>query len=568
MGRYVAVIVALIVFLGFCIRVVGIDWDQGYYLHPDERAIVMFSLPLSFPTSVGDFLSVDSPLNPHFFAYGSVPLYLLAGGSYLAGFAQDFLSEYSGAYLVARFFSVIIDSGIILLVYFIGRRVFGVGAGLIGAFFYAIAVFPIQASHFYTADVYLSFFMLLSFLLLLKFIEGGRFSLVVLSALSFGVALASKISAAPYLLIVCVGIFFSPVIHLLSNKKWGRIWGVLLRSVIIFFVFLGVSILTFIVFEPYAVIDRGEFMRQISEQQSMTRDASVFPYTLQYMGKMPYIYEIKQIIFWGLGIPLSFICIFGLLHVCVRGVFGVVDLKKEAIPHVLVGLYFFVFFIIVGSFAVGWMRYLLPLYPILCLCGGVFVVFLYQNSKKFVPSQRACVALFGILLFLCSVWTILFLQIYTSPHTRVEATRWIHENIPMGAQIAVEHWDDIVPLYDSGRYVIVQLPLYEADTHFKWEGIHAMIESSDYIVISSARLYVPLMRLRDCEKYNPTRCYPDTAAYYDSLFSGQMPFKKVAEFTSYPKVPFTGIHVYDDSADESFSVYDHPKVMIFERIRK
>ena len=73
------------------LRLYGINWDANNHLHPDEREIVFKSMCLSFPgtprigncdpayTGPGWLLSPNSPLNPHFFAYGSIPT-LSAGG--------------------------------------------------------------------------------------------------------------------------------------------------------------------------------------------------------------------------------------------------------------------------------------------------------------------------------------------------------------------------------------------------------------------------------------------------------------------------------------------------------
>src|SRR5260370_5942229 len=66
--------------LGLALRLYGLNWDQGNSFHPDERQIMFHVTVLSWPHSLAQFLDpVNSPLNPHFFAYGSFPLYLLAG---------------------------------------------------------------------------------------------------------------------------------------------------------------------------------------------------------------------------------------------------------------------------------------------------------------------------------------------------------------------------------------------------------------------------------------------------------------------------------------------------------
>src|SRR5258707_13701688 len=66
--------------LALALRLYGLNWDQGNNFHPDERQILFHVTTLGWPTSLAQFVNAQaSPLNPHFFAYGSLPLYLLAG---------------------------------------------------------------------------------------------------------------------------------------------------------------------------------------------------------------------------------------------------------------------------------------------------------------------------------------------------------------------------------------------------------------------------------------------------------------------------------------------------------
>jgi hypothetical protein len=95
-----------------------------------------------------------------------------------------------------------------------------------------------------------------------------------------------------------------------------------------------------------------------------------------------------------------------------------------------------------------------------------------------------------------------------------------------------------------------------------------MIDRSQYIIIASNRLYVPLQRIAEnCEKWKIgiSRCPNNANEYYKKLFSGELGFEKVVEFENYPRIPFLNIPINDQSADESFTVYDHPKVIIFKK---
>jgi hypothetical protein len=59
------------------------------------------------------------------------------------------------------------------------------------------------------------------------------------------------------------------------------------------------------------------------------------------------------------------------------------------------------------------------------------------------------------------IWTLSFISIYQVAHSRISATNWILQNIPFGSSIAVEHWDDRLPIYGSENYKITDLTLYE-----------------------------------------------------------------------------------------------------------
>ncbi|MFH1560955.1 MAG: hypothetical protein ABID04_00005, partial [Patescibacteria group bacterium] len=65
--------------------------------------------------------------------------------------------------------------------------------------------------------------------------------------------------------------------------------------------------------------------------------------------------------------------------------------------------------------------------------------------------------------------------------------------------------------------------------------------------------------------------YPIAKNYYELLFSGSLGFSRVAQFSSYPCFFLPMVIKFclkDDFADETFTVYDHPKVIIFENRAK
>ena len=241
--------------------------------------------------------------------------------------------------------------------------------------------------------------------------------------------------------------------------------------------------------------------------------------------------------------------------------------KKTKWAHEVILLtFFFSYFLTVGHFAIGFMRYMLPLYPLFCLFAAVLVFKIFHIIQNKTKNSLSLTMLYCIFAIVVLIWPVSFIQIYNQNNTRVNATNWITQNIPAGKMILVEHWDDRLPLAGSERYRIQDLELYNPDTNEKWQKINYQLAHADYLIIASNRLYTPLQKLIDCDQLPSHRCYQKTAFYYQQLFAGNLGFQKIAEFSNYPKIPLLNITIHDHQADESFTVYDHPKIMIFKKI--
>ncbi len=557
-----------IIILAAIFRLYGINWDQGFHLHPDERAIVIFTLPINFPSNISEFLSVNSSLNPHFFAYGSFPIYLLSLSGTILSSIDPLFTQYEKINLVGRFLSLLFDIGTLLIIYLLGKKLFNKNIGNLAAFFYAISVLPIQLSHFYAVDTPLNFFIILSLYLLIRFYEKPTIRNAFLTGATFGLALGTKISATVILASIGLALTIDFILVFLKNPHRPKIWfphtpklikTFLLRG----FVVIISAILVFVIVEPYSLIDFQEFWQQTMQQRQMTYDAFVFPYTLQYVGKIPFWYELKNIFLWGLGPILASISFVGALY------FSIIAIKKgkktKWAQELILVVFFWTYFLIVGKFAVGWMRYMLPLYPLFSIFAAVLVWKLHLLTKeKLKINPSISIILNSLFIILLLTWPLSFMNIYTKSNTRVLASKWIYQNIPLDKTIAVEHWDDQLPLGGS-PYKTITLPLYDPDTLQKWQIINQNLANIDYIIIASNRLYVPLQKLTDCKKIPSYHCYPLASEYYKNLFNSSLGFKKIAEFENSPTIPLLNIAIDDQNADESFTVYDHPKVMIFKK---
>ena len=139
-----------------------------------------------------------------------------------------------------------------------------------------------------------------------------------------------------------------------------------------------------------------------------------------------------------------------------------------------------------------------------------------------------------------------------------------------GSVLTYEQWDDPLPvlvdkhdpyIYSQATYpdangqLQTGLDLYGDDTTTKARQLARLLPTIDVITMATDRLDKSIPRL-------PFR-YPLTIHYYQLLFSGQLGFHLAAQFENHPNL--FGITLNDSSADESYSVFDHPTSRIFVR---
>ena len=153
-------------------------------------------------------------------------------------------------------------------------------------------------------------------------------------------------------------------------------------------------------------------------------------------------------------------------------------------------------------------------------------------------------------------------------------------------QLAVESsWDDALPLGMDGYNVwdsqsgifgnVENFEMYWDDTAAKLDRFNNILDSADTIIISSNRQWGTTTRVAER--------YPLTIAYYRNLlgcpadkdllwcyqvaqpgmFTGNLGFKLAEVFQSDPNIG--SLKINDQSAEEAFTVYDHPKVLIFQK---
>lgn len=640
------------------LRLYGLAWDGGMLFHPDERHILVVANGLAFPPrhAWGTLLSPESPWNPQFFAYGSLPIYLLRIMADLAGQLDANYATLHSSYIVGRTLSALFDLGTVALVFRLGFRLFDERVGLLAAALTTVTVLHVQLAHFYAVDTVLAFLVLVTVNLAIDLVDRPTLWRGVAVGMAWGAALATKVSAAPLGLAVAVAWVFGTLASSETNRRserseepdtasqgpsrtfgttdardsgrservaspglggtppegapaadlaysgliagapYGAVraavsplslaWTRPLRGIVV----TGLAALvTFVLCEPYAVIDAATFATDVAQEAQMARGAYDIPYTRQFIGTLPYVYPIQQAIVWSMGIPLGIAGFVALLAATVRGGLAAASRAwRQAGDHLVPLAWMLPYLGIVGSFHAKFLRYLLPILPFLSLWAAWMLVALVRADGRRLTRAVG----WGVLATVVAgsaLYAVAYLNVYAETHPWIQTTAWLCENLPVGSRIAVEHWDDTLPLLQATgelrctrQHRLTQLPVYNRDDQAKLEMLLGALESNDYIVLASNRLYNTIPRL-------PER-YPLTSRYYHLLLGEELGFELVHTAATYPQV--LGVDLVHDTfhdpdlpkpallraveaerralvlgrADESYSVYDHPMTMVFQKV--
>ena len=441
--------------IGAFFRFTGLDWDQNTHMHPDERFLTMVATSIQPVESLSEYFDTDqSSLNPHnrgysLYVYGTLPMFIVR---YVGEWVKE--GGYDQIHIVGRQLSAIFDLATVFLVYLIAFKLYRrQRLALLASLFYALAVLPIQLSHFFKEDTFMTFFATLTAYFAVRLLPDGSGEKALtereqergvdwlrtrwvsaipyaLFGLALGMAVASKINAAP-LAILLPGAVLIRYLGLPADQRQ-KYLGVLIRNLVL----AGfVAALTFRIFQPYAFSGPGFLglslnekwlanMRELVSQNSGDVD---FPPQLQW-ARRPAWFGLQNMVIWGLGSPLGVLAWAGFLWM------GWKILRGEWAKHVLLWVWVGLYFAWQASSATSSMRYFMPIYPILTIMAAWTVFSLWDAGKKSLAriNWRQILAVgLGLGVALATLgYAYAFLQVYIRPFTRVDASRWIYQNVP------------------------------------------------------------------------------------------------------------------------------------------
>ena len=524
---------------GLFFRFYNLFWGAPFYFHPDERNIAGAISQLKLPLQ----------MNPHFFAYGSLPIYF----SFFLGIISSFITEKSFQTFVSfeqaiqslRIISAVFSVLLIPLLYICGKKLQNNYTGLLAALFGATSIGFIQFAHFGTFEMWLTLLSLLLFLVSLFYIRKPSLTLYFCLSLLFALLVSTKVSSIALLPLVLL-----PLLILRKHKtRW-------IRSSILSIGVLALTVVTvFLITNPYAVLDYQSFRNSISyETEVATGELSVF-YTGEFFNTVPILFHIIHVYPFLLNPLLTMLFLpsfFLLIYLFI----------KNKRPEILLLLLWFLFsFLPQTVLFVKWTRYVIPTLPFIYL---IIALALNEAGKKFhLLNFKYYKRLIQTGLFLTITICILFAISYTytsfvQKDTRVAAFTYAKNAIPSDARIVSEVYDLGITPFNEHFQSILLFNFYDLEhQEDSLMQLNSVLASTEYVILPSQRLLKS--RLTDSENF------PLGYRFYTDLLQEKIGFRKIYET---PCDVWCRITYWNDpifAFEQTANIFDRPTVQIFQK---
>lgn len=456
---------AFVLLLAIALRLWGLFHDLPFSYFGDELHFMKRSAALG----TGD-------LNPHWFHKPALLMYVLAfvdGLYFVAGrltgrfdstaaFGAHFLTDPAPFLLLGRFVVFLCGVATVLVIYRIGRKVFGsvaaaFSAGLVGA----VLAPMIASSQVIKSDVPSGLLIALSVLVYLRTREDGRWRWLILASLLAGAAMGTH-----YYGLVLVPTYGCAELWraIERRERWGR---ALLRAAAVPFLF----VLGFFITSPYNFLD-PTWPRSIAQQVEDT----FFPKQEKVLFEPDSKTEFKPgAQAWG-GASMAFFEVMtssksmslALTLLAALGMIETLRRRETRWYGLLVLIPFSVFFLAAITVAAyhAQPRHLNAVYPLLATLvwpGALLLARLVPAARHRAPlAARIALTLVALACVPSLVEAALTNREITRLDSRLVSYRWLLENLPPDARILVDDYGPILQpdprSLERQREVLATLP--------------------------------------------------------------------------------------------------------------
>lgn len=402
--------VGAVLALALGLRLWGVKQGLPYAYNADENAHFL-------TRSVGLFghdWNPDYFVNPPAYTYlAHMLLGIWFGGR--EGVASTFASNPTEVWILGRVLAGVLGTIAVWLLYLAGTRLLDRRVALLASAIYAVAFLPVFYSKLALNDVPTLTGVAIALWGAAGVLRSGRVRHYVIAGIGLGLACATKYTGGIVLLpIVAAAIaqFSAP------GGRPSAVRGIAIMA--------GVAGAGFLIANPYAILDHEAFWDGLSHQSDASGDTSGKLGLTQDNGYAYYLWSFG----WGLGwIPL------------VLAAGGAVRLwfdERRVFWMLVLPVVFFVLFM--GSQERYFGRWLMPVFPFVCLLAAYAAMELAAFGGRFMPALRPTFVALAVVIVCAQgfVYSIHSGLVTSRADTRNLAREWMVANVPLGDRIVVE----------------------------------------------------------------------------------------------------------------------------------
>jgi hypothetical protein len=405
--------VAALVLAALVLRLWGVTHGLPYVFNADENAHFV-------PRAIGMF---GHSLNPEYFINPPAFTYLLHAAFWMRWGGREavgdaFAADPGTAFTIARVLAAILGAAAVGLLAWAGARLLGRRVALVAGALLAVAFLPVHYGHLAVNDVPALAPLCLSLVGIAGVYRHGRRRDYALAGAALGVACATKYTAGIVVLCLIAAAVQGPAPALRGLALAGALAAV-----------------GFVVANPYAVLDWDTFSDGLRKQSEASADGGG---KLGLLGDNGLLYYLRTLT-WGLGWLPALAAAGGAVGLAV---------KHRALAWVLVPAPV-VLLLFMGIQDRFFARWLLPVYPLLCLLAAWAAV---EAASRVRRGALWPVAVAGALL--CAQGLVFSIHndlVLARPDTRALARAWMVDNIPAGGRVVIEPIAPDQWAMDSGR---------------------------------------------------------------------------------------------------------------------
>jgi hypothetical protein len=488
--KLVDLLLVLLIIIGVGFRFGWVNWHEGADLHPDEYGLTNTLTQLSLPKSLDEYFNTRlSPLSPYQkydqagnptnsgpdnrMRWGQWPITLIRAAGEITG-----NTGYDEIRVLGRRLSALADTLALVLIYLTGRRLYGHRVGFLASTLSALAVMQIQQSHFMSSDNFGVLFSSMAIYAAVRASGVNQTQLLsglenyqkpiqlrawyVIFGISLGMATATRINLA-----VLAGIIvISAAVFLWNPQYKNRINKSAFIWISVNLILAGLAaLITFRLIQPMSFRaptgNTGLFTlhlnsdwvdsMQVASEESTGINAG--PPGEQWTNRPILVFPWVNMVVWGMGFPLGLTAWGGIFWSLWRSWRNPGEWIQHVIPLIWAGGYF----LFMGTRHVMSIRYFLPIYPAMCLMAAWMLFKLWSSAERRISetTSKGQISLrFGGTALLSAVvlmgtffWALAFVRaVYLHENTRIQATRWIYDNIPTPLSLLVETQHGLITL--------------------------------------------------------------------------------------------------------------------------